>query len=137
MDGIMPTSPEFRADPLSWTRSMCERLMAPDVELNGRDREFVVDKRRHFGPDTRYAPGPVVYDQLCRIARRAGLLPDRPPMRKRSVNEAAQREARAVTVPAPFRVGAQIPKPPPLRRPVVALYDGHTESWDPAGSPGL
>lgn len=135
MDGVSPTSPEFRADPLGWVRRMCDRLMAPGVRVSDRDRAFVVRKRERYYPGTTYTPSPILYDQLCRIARRAELLRERPPLRKRGENEAVKREMRPV--PPRFALGAPIPPPPPLRRPVVALYDGRTETWDPAGSPGL
>lgn len=136
MDGLMPTSPEFRADPLGWVQRMCAQLMCPGVRIGQRDRDFVVRKRERYHIGTAHKPGPVLYDQLCRIARRAGVIRERAPLGTKGSAERVRRAAQVAAVPARFAVGAPIPPPPPLRRPAVALYDGRPETWDPAGAPG-
>lgn len=128
----IPVSQFFQKDPRGWTTTMIDKLMRPGVALKRHTREYVVGMRVRLVNDETHKPGPNTYERLCRIARAAGVLARRrriPRMDERPVTVPAR------PVPERFRVGAAIPAAPPLRRPAVML--GQTETWDPAGMPGL
>lgn len=128
----IPVSQQFQADPRGWTTNMIDRLMRPGVVLRPHTRAYVVGMRARLASDEGIKPGPNTYERLCRIARSCGLL-----ARRRRIPRADERPMAAPARPVPerFRPGARIPSPPPLRRPFVML--GETETWDPAGMPGL
>jgi hypothetical protein len=134
----IPVSQKFQADPRGWTMGMIARLMQPGVVLKAHTRTYVVRMRARLAEDEALKPGPNTYERLCRIARASGVL-----ARRRRIPRVDERPASAPALPVPdrFRVGAPIPEPPLLRRPVVML-DGSvvhlpepTETWDPAGMP--
>lgn len=129
MAAFVSVSPDFKNDPRGWMTRMIDRLMAPGVELQERDRALLIKKRRHYATRIDLTPGPNLYEQICRIAKACGVLPRPPARKKRSETPAAP--AAAPAVPPRFAIGAPIPPPPPLRRP-VALAEP-SETWDPAG----
>lgn len=128
MSTFVSVSPEFKADPRGWMTRMIDRLMAPGVDLQDRDRALLIRKRRHYATRIDLTPGPNLYEQLCRIAKACGVIPH-PPARKKRAPEAPL-TAPVRPIPADFALGAPIPKPPPLRRP-VALSE-RPETWDPS-----
>lgn len=131
-------APTFKADRRGWAVAMLESLADPALKLERKDRDFVTRQREILATDEGRTPGDVLHDRLWRIAARYGLVQRR---RHASALRQAHRadvvRARAVAVPPAHAVGAPIPRPPPLRRPVVALGGGSSETWDPAGAPGL
>lgn len=133
MSAFVSVSPEFKADPRGWMNRMIDRLMAPGIQLQERDRALLVKKRRHYAMRIDLTPGPNLYEQLCRIAKTCGVLP-RPPARKKRVDVTPPPVAAPAAQPArpDFALYAPIPKPPPLRRPVVALGGSPSETWDPS-----
>lgn len=133
MSTFVATSPAFRDDPRGWTTAMIDRLMKPGLALSERDRETLVKKRRLFATYPERVPGPHLYEQLCRIARACGVLAKRP--QRKAVAEAPLLVSAPAPIPPRFALGACIPKPPPLRRPVALVEP--PETWDPAGMPGL
>jgi hypothetical protein len=130
----IPVSQFFQKDPRGWTSVMVEKLMQPGVHLRPRTRSYLVRMRERLATDEGLRLGPNTYERLCRVARAAGVLAKRrriPRLDERPVAVPAQ------PVPERFQVGARIPSPPPLRRPFVMLGEAVTETWDPAGMPGL
>lgn len=128
----IPVSQKFQADPRGWSTGMIDRLMQPGIRLTPQTRVYIVRLRAKLAKDETFKPGPNTYERLCRIARACGVMAKRrriPRLDERPVPGPAH------PVPERFRVGAPIPEPPILRRPVVML--GQTETWDPAGMPGL
>jgi hypothetical protein len=124
-------SPEFRADPRAWATRWIDALLRPEVEITASQRAYLIGRREHLATYEENRPGSNLYNKVCRIARECGLMRQRAKRWKlRALREA---EARAVHVPARHALGAAIPKPPPLRRP-VALAEP-PETWDPAGMP--
>jgi hypothetical protein len=112
---------------------MLDDLSAPDLKLAPKDREYIVKQREILGTDEGRTPGEHLYERLWRIAARCGLVERRRHTTAlRTAHRAAVARAREVVVPARYAVGAPIPAPPPLRRPVVALGSGDSESWDPS-----
>jgi hypothetical protein len=130
----IPVSQFFQKDPRGWTSAMVEKLMQPGVPLRPHTRSYLVRMRERLTTDEGLRLGPNTYERLCRVARAAGVLAKRrriPRLDERPVAVPAQ------PVPERFQVGARIPSPPPLRRPFVMLGEAVTETWDPAGMPGL
>lgn len=121
------TSPVFRDCPNAWVSRMCDRLLAPNVGLTERDKRRVAKYRARFAIGSEYTAGPNAYDHLCRIARACGLF-----AKRRKIKSPPQAPKPPPPIPAQHELYAPMPKPPPLRRPVVM-----TETWDPAGMPGL
>jgi hypothetical protein len=128
----IPVSQFFQQDPRGWTTVMVEKLMKPGVTLKGHARTYVVRMRARLTEEENLKLGPNTYERLCRIAKACGVL-----ARRRRIPQVSERPVSVPARPVPerFQVGARIPSPPPLRRPVVML--GQTETWDPAGMPGL
>ena len=129
MAAFVSVSPEFKADPRKWMERMIDRLMQPGVKIQERDKALLVKKRRHYQTRIDLTPGPCLYEQICRIAKACGVMP-RPPAKEKRPETPARRTS-ALAVPPRFAVGAPMPPPPPLRRP-VALSEA-PETWDPAG----
>ncbi len=130
----IPVSQYFQTDPRGWTTTMIDKLMKPGVRLTPYCRTYATRTRAKLAKDADFRPGPSMYERLCRIAKACGVLPRRrriPRVEERPVNVPAR------PVPKPFRLGEPIPDPPPLRRPFVMLGESATETWDPAGMPGL
>lgn len=128
----------FKDDPRAWAIGMLESLANPALKLARKDRDFVAQQRKVLATDAERRPGDVLHTRLWRIAARYGLVErQRRASALRQAHRADVVRARAVAVPPAHAVGAPIPRPPPLRRPVVALGGGCSETWDPAGAPGL
>lgn len=130
--------PDFKTDPRGWARRMLDALGDPALKLKHNDLKYVALQRRLLASNERRTPSDFLYDRLWRIAARCGLVERRrlaSSLKRVRRDEVAQ--ARAVAVPPAHALYAPIRKPPPLRRPVVALGGGSSETWDPAGSPGL
>lgn len=128
----IPVSQKFQADPRGWTAGMIDRIIASGAALKPHTRRYVTGMRARLAKDVGMRPGPNTYERLCRLARACGVLARR--RRIPRVDEPTA-PAPALHVPERFRVGARIPDPPKLRRPVVMLE--RTETWDPAGMPVL
>jgi hypothetical protein len=124
-------SPEFRADPRAWAQRWIDALLRPEIKITKVQRAYLVGRREHLATYETVRPGGALYNKVCRIARECGLMRQRAKQRK--LKEIRQAEARAVHVPARHALGAPIPPPPPLRRPVAQADP--PETWDPAGMP--
>jgi hypothetical protein len=125
--------PKFAAEPRRWMFAMLDLLLAPGVALTPVERERLRKQRETLATDEKRRPGDGAKANVDRIARRCGLIKKRRHSEAlRRHREADVRRARVVAVPEAHAVGAPIPRPPPLRRPVVALGGGWSESWDPA-----
>lgn len=128
----------FRDEPRAWATRMLDALMRPGLDLSSKDKIYVAQQRRLLATDERRIPGPHAADRMWRIAARCGLVEkSRHATALRSAHRTEVAKAREVAVPPAHALGAPIRRPPPLRRPVVALGGGSSETWDPAGSPGL
>lgn len=132
------TSPEFRADPRAWAGRMIDLLFEPSfrARLTTQQENYLLGRRASLQTYPTRTPGGDLYDKICRIARQVGAMKQRA-VRKRLRDLHRAELAQQVRVPPAHAVGAPIPRPPPLRRPVVALGGGSSETWDPAGAPGL
>lgn len=125
------TSPAFRANPRGWASHWIDAMLAPGVALSEAQRNYLLGRRVWLATHEDRKPGGDMYDKICRIARQTGVMRQRARMRK--LRDIRQEEAaRDVAIPERFRLGARIPAPPPLRRPIIALGGGSTETWDPA-----
>lgn len=132
------TSPDFRSDPRAWAQQWIDLLLGPlyKAKLTDQQENYLLGRRASLATYPDRKPGGDLYDKICRIARQVGALKQRA-ARKRLRDLHRAELAREVRVPPAHALGAPIPRPPPLRRPVVALGGGSSETWDPAGSPGL
>lgn len=136
MDAV--TSPEFRKSPRAWASRMIDLLFEPafKARLTTQQENYLLGRRASLQTYPTRTPGADLYDKVCRIARQVGAMKQRA-VRKRLRDIRQAEIAREVHVPPRHAVGAPMPLPPRLRRPVVALGAGVSETWDPAGSPGL
>lgn len=128
----------FKDEPRAWAIRMLDALMHPELKLYRKDRTYIAQQRRLLATDEGRIPSERAADRLWRIAARCGLVEKcRHATALRRAHRVEVARVREVAVPPAHALGAPIPRPPPLRRPVVALGGGSSESWDPAGSPGL
>lgn len=125
--------PQFEREPRAWVFAMMDRLMQPGVALVPKDRAYVVRQREIMRTDEERVPGGNIKEALCRMARRYSIMAkQRHATALRSAHRAEVARVQAVRIPPAHAVGAPIPRPPPLRRPVVALGGGQSETWDPS-----
>ena len=136
MDAV--TSPEFRKSPRAWAGRMIDLLFEPafKAKLTAQQENYLLGRRASLQTYPTRVPGGDLYDKICRIARQVGAMKQRA-IRKRLRDIHRAELAREVPVPPRHAVGAPIPQPPRLRRPIVGRAGDVTETWDPAGSPGL
>ncbi len=136
MDAV--TSPEFRRDPRAWAHKWIDALLepVPKAKLTTQQENYLLGRRAALQTYPTRTPGGDLYDKICRIARQVGAMRQRA-VRKRLRDIRQAEIAREVHVPPRHAVGAPMPTPPRLRRPIVGRAADVTETWDPAGSPGL
>jgi hypothetical protein len=135
MDAV--TSPEFRKDPRAWAHKWIDALLAPvpKAKLSQQQENYLKGRRVALQTRPDRIPGGDLYDKICRIARQVGEMKQRAVRRRlREIHHAEL--AREVHVPPRHAVGAPMPSPPRLRRPIVGRAVDVSETWDPAGSPG-
>jgi hypothetical protein len=132
------TSPEFRRDPRAWAHKWIDALLkpVPKAKLTTQQENYLLGRRASLLTHPERTPGGDLYDKICRIARQVGEMRQRA-VRKRLRDIRQAEIAREVHVPPRHAVGAPMPAPPRLRRPIVGRAGDVTETWDPAGSPGL